>query len=340
MRFYISKKVLVANIYNPDYIIIAVKRGKNTVSWNCKQIAITLLIIFVLFTLLPAQAAFIKGTVLNSDNNKAVADVNIYVSNTTIGTTSIADGSFYLQIPSEYHNSIIVFQHVSFDTLYLQLPKGKKHLVVLMKPRLMQSSEISILAEKKQSIMHKDIPQSISIIESKEFEVQGYIDAGDLLSTDHSVQVEENSDGKKTVAIRGGNPEDVVVLFNGVKMNNAYDNIFDFSLLNLDDIEQVEIIKGSNTTLYGAEAFSGVINIVPKLYRDYTIRFQQKLGTYALGDWNLQLSHKFFNKLTFSYTHKQAGSKRSREKARERSLWESFSVPFHNRFFFPLAEHL
>ena len=179
-----------------------------------------------------------------------------------------------------------------------------------MKPRLVRISEISVLAEKRQSIILKDIPQPIAIIDSKKFEVQGYIDAGDLLNTEQSIQVEENYDGKKTVTIRGGNPEDVVVLFNGVKMNSAYDNIFDFSLLNLDDVQQVEIIKGSNTALYGAEAFSGIINIVPKLYRDYTIRFQQKFGTYALGDWNLQLNHQFFNKLTLSYTHKQAASKR------------------------------
>ena len=122
------------------------------------------------------------------------------------------------------------------------------------------------------------------MLESKTFEIRGFIDAGDLLKTEHSIQVEEDLSGKKTVSIRGGNPDEIVVMYNGVKLNRAYDNTFDLSLIDLEDIDRFEIIKGSNTALYGPEAFSGVINIVPKTQYDYHVRFQQRLGTYQSGN--------------------------------------------------------
>ena len=156
----------------------------------------------------------------------------------------------------------------------------------------------------------KDLPQIVSTIGAKNFEIQGYVDAGDLLRTDHSIQIDEDLSGEKTVSIRGGNPEEVVVLYNGVKLNNSFDNVFDLSLIDLEDVERIEIIKGSNTALYGAEAFSGVINVVPKIQQDYNIRFQQRLGTYRSGNWGLHF-YKNFDRLYGTYSVKRGGSKRA-----------------------------
>jgi outer membrane receptor protein involved in Fe transport len=98
---------------------------------------------------------------------------------------------------------------------------------------------------------------------------------------------------------------------NGVKLNNPYDNTFDLSLINLDDVKQVEVIKGNNTSLYGSDAFSGIINIVPKVNNDYTVRFAQRFGTYDSGDWNLQLNQSIKNRFHFLYSHKEGGSRRT-----------------------------
>ncbi|MDQ7052927.1 MAG: TonB-dependent receptor plug domain-containing protein [candidate division KSB1 bacterium] len=111
-----------------------------------------------------------------------------------------------------------------------------------------------------------------------------------MLRTDQSVQVEEDLSGKKVIGIRGGNPDEVVVLYNGIKLNSAYNNIFDLALIDLEDVQRFEIIKGSNTSLYGPEAFAGVVNIVPKMQLDYHLRFQQRFGTYRSGNWGIHLN--------------------------------------------------
>ncbi|MEJ2054624.1 MAG: TonB-dependent receptor plug domain-containing protein, partial [Calditrichaceae bacterium] len=236
--------------------------------------------------------------------------VNIYIKNQSIGTSTQPDGSFTLNIPESYENLILVFEHVSYDTLQMAVSRAIKQSRFYLFPSIIQSNTISIEAERNYSILKDDLPQPASIISSKNFDIQGYVDAGDLLKNEPSVQIEEDLSGEKTIAMRAGNADDVIILYNGVKMNSIYNNVFDLSLINIEDIRQFEIIRGSNTSLYGPGAFSGVVNIVPKIYKNYNIRFTQRIGTYASGDWNLQLNYNFKNHLNLSYGYKQGGTKR------------------------------
>lgn len=270
------------------------------------QIALLLSICSILI----AGESILKGKVRHANTYNEIPDVNIYIENSGIGTVSDFGGEFLLETAKIPGDALIVFKHVAFDSLKISLSEALKVSNFYLEPRIIQARNILVEAEKYQIGIMKDLPQPYSVIEAKRFDVQGYTDAGDLLRTEQNMQVEEELNGKKTVAIRGGNADDVIILYNGIKMNNNYDNVFDLSLINLEDIEHFEIIRGSNTAIYGPEAFSGVINIVPKTYRNYTVRFQQKFGTYASGDWSLLLNHNFFKKLNLSYSYKQGASKR------------------------------
>ncbi len=259
--------------------------------------------------LLFAQQVKFEGKIFDVNTHRAIPYVNIYVKGTQIGTISDFAGRFSLAIPKPDERMVIVFQHINFDVLEISLNRMKSSQDLYLQPRVVPLPEVSVEAAGEKLEIQKDIPQMISVIESESFDVRGYVDAGDLLRTDHSVQVEEKLSGKKTISIRGGNPDDVVVLYNGIKMNSEFNNVFDFSLIDLEDIERFEVIKGSNTVLYGSEAFSGVINIVPKLQQDYSLRFQQRIGTYDSGNYGVHLYQKFKN-LLGSYRFRQGGAKR------------------------------
>ena len=45
----------------------------------------------------------------------------------------------------------------------------------------------------------KDLPQTISMIEARNFEIRGFTDAGDLLRVDHSVQIDERISGNRVM---------------------------------------------------------------------------------------------------------------------------------------------
>jgi len=73
--------------------------------------------------------------------------------------------------------------------------------------------------------------------------------------------------GVSSVYIRGGDPNYTVVLIDGVKVNdpnNSRGGSFDFSTLNTDNIEKIEIVRGPLSAVYGSDAMSGVINIITR----------------------------------------------------------------------------
>ncbi len=252
----------------------------------------------------------VKGVVYDAKSGHPIVAANIYLQNQQQGTTSDEDGYFELDVSSVVQNEILVIEHVAYDSLHITVARALNRHKFALKPKSIQGDKIEIQADREQE-SRLELPVSLTIIDAKNIEGKGFVDPGDLLRTNQSVQVDEALSGSKTISIRAGNPENVLVLYDGIRMNNNYDNVFDFSRINVEDIKQVEIIKGSNTSLYGAEGLSGVINIVPRLYQKHLVRFIQKFGSYNSGDWSLQLNKSLFKKLYVSYSQRRAGSQRS-----------------------------
>ena len=67
-----------------------------------------------------------------------------------------------------------------------------------------------------------------------------------------------------TVRIRGSNSDQVLVMIDGGIMNSATLGDFNFANLTTDNIERIEILRGAQSMLWGADAMGGVINITTK----------------------------------------------------------------------------
>jgi vitamin B12 transporter len=70
----------------------------------------------------------------------------------------------------------------------------------------------------------------------------------------------------QTISIRGSSAGNVLILLDGIPVNDpsVITNYFDLNLLPLDQVERIEILKGGQSTLYGSDAVAGVINIISR----------------------------------------------------------------------------
>lgn len=70
------------------------------------------------------------------------------------------------------------------------------------------------------------------------------------------------------VRMRGGTPEQTLVLIDGAIVNSATLGSYDFANLTTDNIDRIEILRGNQSMLWGSDAMGGVINITTKRGRD------------------------------------------------------------------------
>src|SRR3990172_4244026 len=268
------------------------------------------LLLYVYVGVCAAQQLTISGDVRDKNSHQEIAGVNVFIKNTRVGTTTDANGKFSLKMTEPHAETAQVFRHIAYDVCEIKLDSLRTLKTIYLQPRVIPLQNLQIEARREElSGIDRDLPQAITIMRSENFRNRGFVDAADYLTTDQSVQVEEQISGKKTIGIRGSNPDDVLILYNGIKMNTAFDNTFDLSLVDLEDIERLEIIRGSQTSIFGAGGFAGVVNIVPKIERDYAVRFQQRFGTYNSGNWGLAL-YKNFNNIHPAYSYRKGGSSR------------------------------
>ena len=257
------------------------------------------------------QPVILKGRVLDVNTRNEIPFANIFVKGSQVGTTSDFAGRFTLSVPEPSDETILVFQHVAYLPTEVKLGETRKN-TILLQPRVIPIASVDIQATSGGLQLSRDLPQAVSVFTAASLQLRGYMDAGDFLRTDHSVQVEEQLDGKKTVAIRGGNADEVVVLYNGIRLNSAVDNIFDLSLIDLEDVDRMEVVKGSHTSLFGSDALAGAINIVSKVKQDYHLRLQQRFGTYNSGQWGVQ-AYLPAGRLHTAYRFKQGALRRQYE---------------------------
>ncbi len=110
------------------------------------------------------------------------------------------------------------------------------------------------------------ISSSVFVISSLLIETQQHHNVGDLLRKVAGVNIARSgSNGRiTTLFLRGANGNQTLVLIDGAKVNEPMNGGFDFSNLKTDNIEKIEIVRGSQSTLYGSEAIGGIVNIFTK----------------------------------------------------------------------------
>ncbi|WP_411032765.1 TonB-dependent receptor plug domain-containing protein [Shinella sp. BYT-45] len=91
--------------------------------------------------------------------------------------------------------------------------------------------------------------------------------------------------GLTQVRVRGAEGNHVLVMIDGVEANDNAQGEFDFGSLIADDIERIEVLRGPQSTFWGANAMSGVINIITKRGERNSVRSTARTEVGTDGTW-------------------------------------------------------
>ena len=135
--------------------------------------------------------------------------------------------------------------------------------------------------------------RNIITIEQKEIENSPASSLVDLLKNISGTNItQKGPEGiQADISTEGGTFEQTLILIDGIKVNDPQTAHHNLNLpVQLEDIERIEILKGPGTRLYGAGAFSGVINIITKKEEKKELKLKAIIGDYELLNGFFSLS--------------------------------------------------
>lgn len=236
---------------------------------------IRLLLSFLLLFSIALTQNTIDGYILNEKNNLPVQDVNIVILTTQEGAASRSDGYFNIKTREKYPLNISV-SHVGFEEQDLTI-KDNKLLKIYLVPIVLPGEEVSVTGVYSRE--DQDISTSSESLSMEEMGTIGANDISDALFTLSSVNVVQGKGGIQTVSIRGSNSDEVAVYLDGIKLNDANTGIANLAAIDQKDVSSINVIKGGNTSLFGAGSFGGVVNMTTNMPDSNKFTFNRGVGT-------------------------------------------------------------
>lgn len=227
----------------------------------------------------------ISGYIFDKTNNEPLPGVNIVVKGTLLGAVSDQNGNFKIEhIPVGQYQ--IIAQMIGYQSVEEEVHLKTNQIVYLeigLKPEILKGEAIVVTGTRMPRYL-KDSPIKTDVVTIEEI---NRINPSNFLEATQSIigvdpSIECSICNASTISLQGLPGRYTQVLIDGIPLFSSLGQTYGYLELPANLIDQLEIIKGANSVLYGSDAIAGIINIrtvepsfVPKM------NFETQLGQYG-----------------------------------------------------------
>lgn len=136
-------------------------------------------------------------------------------------------------------------------------------------------------------------PSMLDEISSEQIENKNAYTIADMLKTDPALNLTSGPKAETEIKIRGFPAQDVLVLVDGRPINPGYYGKVDLSMLPVDNIAKLNVVKGPSSVAYGVNNMGGIVDIITKNgFEEPRTVFDLSLGDYQFRNLSLNYSHQ------------------------------------------------
>ncbi|WP_020595863.1 TonB-dependent receptor [Spirosoma panaciterrae] len=219
---------------------------------------------------------------IKSGSGEAVGFANVSVLNSSNGTTADKNGDFSLNLNRGKYQLQISAVGYATKIQPVTVADQSQTVEITLTDNTNALSEVVVTADKTEERL-QNTPLAVTSLNTRQLEEYRVWTISDLTALAPSTFVVEhgNSTGSNFLNIRGAmgfaNDQSVATYVDGVYQFDYFSAPFNFS-----NIERIEILRGPQGTLYGRNAYSGVLNVITKRPTNKTSGFAEiDLGNYG-----------------------------------------------------------
>lgn len=156
----------------------------------------------------------------------------------------------------------------------------------------------------------KKVPAMVSVVTAEDIKkknVKTVSDALTMLPGVYNARTHGMSETANGIEIRGFGENNILFLYDGMPMNDAYDGGMNWNAISVEDVERIEVVRGAASSLYGGHAVAAVVNIISKDPEKDSVRAYASYGTKNTWKRGISVSKKLSDKFSMGvgYEHKR-----------------------------------
>lgn len=214
-----------------------------------------------------AQNFQFSGVVIDSISQKAVEGVAIQVlpelgSKQDIFAVTNVNGKFMFTLPAG--NYTVNLSIIGYAPVQEQLKiSGNTDVTIVVVQRPFPLGEVMVSSFRVNRSI-KQLPTPLAVVGKYDYQHQSAFTLSHVL--DNEPGITKGSDGvwATNVNIRGFGENRLVTLVDGFRVETANDLTASLSMIDVNDVERVEVVKGAQSVLYGTGAMGGIVNVITK----------------------------------------------------------------------------
>lgn len=218
-----------------------------------------------------AQNTF-RAIIKDAKTNQVLSGASINITTASLMAKADESGMVSMtNIPSG--KQIIRYTYIGYqlktDTLTFPLDQHAPRIVVMEENEEDEHLEEVVISTTRSSRTIDNIPTRIEVIAGEELDEKGNMKPGDirmLLAESTGIQTQQTSatSGNSAIRIQGLDGKYTQILRDGFPIYAGFSGGLGLLQVAPLDLQQVEVIKGSSSTLYGGGAIAGLVNLISK----------------------------------------------------------------------------
>lgn len=236
--------------------------------------AIFILFIMLAHTYVADAQHMVTFKVTDAETGAALPGANVSLVGSNLGTATDRDGSASVRnVRAGTHRFQISMIGYARTTLTLRVPEETAEIIeVVLEHHHEELEDVTIYAARGSRLIDR-VPTRAEVIAGEELEEKANMNSSNIsviLRETPGVQVQQTdpSTANMSFRIQGLNGRYTQLLQDGLPMYGGISSSLSIVQIPPLNLKQVEIIKGSASTLYGGGAIAGLVNLVTKTYED------------------------------------------------------------------------
>ncbi len=231
-----------------------------------------------------AVHAKISGQIIDTEG-LGIPYATVAHAGTAHGAVADAQGNFVLQSVFSAGEGVLIVSAMGFEKkrVPVNVQEGDLHLhAIQLSIDHQQIHQVVVTGQARPTPVDSSI-YKVKLITLEKIAQCGALNLGEVLTTEANIRLATDLVLGTQIEMMGLQGQNVKVMFDGVPLIGRLDGNIDLSQVNLDNIQQVEIIEGPMSVIYGNNALAGTINLISKKNVYHKLESQAKGYAESIG---------------------------------------------------------